>query len=352
MGPVTQYVWNLGATNGWMYQGAPAQASITTTTNSIALSLPCGGSPTPVSVTVYVNGAVWNTYTTNAVVCANPAPSLTITGSDVVCAGSANYTLSGAPAGSSITWSVSNPYVALLSNSNTPTVTVSKAAGYNEKINLTATATCGGTYRASMNIDLGTPNFGHIQFTNAVGGQGYWCSSHYGNEFTVDTPASNTTYEMRLRTWPDYNLVYTDPNIHSYVGVFGYPAKPGWYVLEIRGTNSCGSGDWVGYEVEYVDCTQSGGGEEYFAIEASPNPASNEINVRTTNERPEVKVLGKSETVHIILTDFNTMKPVKQWKFENNQSSYSLNVGRLKRGRYVLQVLIGKYRQSKHIVLQ
>jgi hypothetical protein len=351
VGTVTQYVWKLGTSNNWKYQGSAAPATITTSTNSILLTGNCGA-PTSVSVDVYVNNAVWNTYTTNAIACTEQTPNLLITGTSVLCSGTTDYTLSGAPVGSTITWSVDYPYAATLSNVNSPTVTLEKASGINQKVALTATVNCGGTYTKTMEIDLGTPNFGYVSFINPFNVEGSWCSSDYGNQFFIEPPASGTSYELRLLTWPNLSLVYTDPTTHgTNSGTFSYTNNnPGWYVLEVKGTNACGSGDWVGYEVEYVDCSMAAA--TYFTVEASPNPAQTEMTVRTTNEKPEVKALGKSETVRLILTDFYTMQPVKQWKFDNSQSQFSLNVGELKRGKYVLQVMKGKYRQSRHIILQ
>lgn len=60
---ITNYTWNLGSSsNGWLYNGNPAQPTISTgNSNSISLTPVCGGVQSSVSATVTANGNQYNT---------------------------------------------------------------------------------------------------------------------------------------------------------------------------------------------------------------------------------------------------------------------------------------------------
>ena len=191
--------------------------------------------------------------------------SLSITGGqNPICSGSAQYTVTGVPTNAPIQWSVSDSSLAqITAGATSNTVTVTKTGGNGQTSLSVNLAYCAPSTARSLNIDIGIPPAGVMFFQNTFNGNGYFCSSHYGvNEFSMEPPLSNASYELRLLRWPSFSLVYSDPYIHSSSGTFLYTATPGWYILEARATNACGTGDWGGSEVEYVDCSLSGGGYE------------------------------------------------------------------------------------------
>lgn len=69
------------------------------------------------------------------------------------------------------------------------------------------------------------------------------------------------------------------------------------------------------------------------------------------NEKEEVKK-QKLENIQIELLDFVSGAVVKRWTLPNGQNQYRLNVADIKKGRYVLSVIKGKYKEGKHILIE
>lgn len=124
----------------------------------------------------------------------------------------------------------------------------------------------------------------------------------------------------------------------------------GWYIIQLRTTNTCGTSIWYETEIEYVDCLNGGG--QNFRVIASPNPTDGDLNVTIDKEKAEVKSLSKTEKVIYQLYSFNRSVLVKQWTFDNSKNRQTLNVRGLSSGQYVLVVTKGKFRQSTQIILK
>lgn len=205
-------------------------------------------------------------------------------------------------------------------------------------------------------VEMGLPQIGSVSFYNGANSEGYFCTSHVGNQFepVFSSAPQNSSIEYRVLSWPSLNLVYTDPNQYP-VGVpipMNYMGTPGSYVvLEIKLNTPCGSTAWMGFEVEYVDCSQMGG-RQYFSVQASPNPVSSDLYITIDKEKDEVKALKPTEKVGFVLYDFNRAKAVKQWKYNNDQKQYKLNVVGIRPGQYILEISKGKYRQSTQIIIK
>jgi hypothetical protein len=276
-----------------------------------------------------------------------PTTGLAISGNEAFCTGTSQYTLN-VPAGVNVSWETSNLFVATVPATGNPATVTKTGDGV---VTITATITvCNTTMSVSNQIIVGIPPVNFVSFTNPVGGEGYWCSSHYGNSFTVDPTLSSATYEANLLSWPSMTLVRTNPNANpGGSDPFGYVPQ-GWYVFQLRATNTCGTTSWYETEVEYVDCSNNGSGGD-FRISASPNPTHGELNIIIDKEKPEVKALSKNEKVKYVLYDLNRTQ-VKQWTFDNNQNQQKLNVGDIKPGQYILVVTKGKYQQSTQIIIQ
>jgi hypothetical protein len=91
-----------------------------------------------------------------------------------------------------------------------------------------------------------------------------------------------------------------------------------------------------------------GGG---FLIAPSPNPASENLKIRITDESPEIKALGRGERIVMSMYKFNNNILMKEWQFKNDKNEFSLNVSDLKSGQYILVVSKGKFKQSQQIVI-
>lgn len=217
-------------------------------------------------------------------------------------------------------------------------------------VNIRATS---GNYITEDNINVtffSPPQIDFVSFTNDVGGEGYWCSSNFNNLFSVEPTLEAVSYEARLLNWPSLSLFRTNNFAQPGVDPFGY-VPSGWYVFQLRATDECGTSEWYETEIEYVDCLNQGGGEN-FRIVASPNPTDGGLNVIIDKEKEVVKSLSKNEKILFQLYNLGTTSLVKQWTFDNSQSRRNLHVQGLKSGQYMLVVTKGKYRQSTQIIIK
>lgn len=208
------------------------------------------------------------------------------------------------------------------------------------------------TATATKNVQMGLSQIETISFSNGLGTEVYFCTSNRGNKFEIFPQRANVSYEYRLLSWPSLNVIYTNPNLYGGTPIYvtHYP-PPGWYVLEVRMNTPCGATGWVGYEVEFVDCTQIEGGG-FFRVQASPNPTSSDLYITIDKEKDEVKALKTSENINFVLYDFNRAQSIKQWTYKNDQKQYRLNVSGIRQGQYILVVTKGKYRQSTQIIIK
>lgn len=319
-----------------------------------------GGSTNATRLSNWLDPTNTGGITTNTTNISNLIPfqtgSLVLSGNNAFCTGTSQYTLN-VPAGTNVTWQSSNPNIATVSPTGNP-ATVTKII--NGTVNITATITvCGTTISVTKEINIGIPDIDFVTFSNGANGEQYFCTSHYGNQFQplFSFMPVNGSIEYRVLSWPSLNLVYTDPNAYPLGSPIpmNYMATPGSYVVvEIKLTTSCGSTAWMGFEVEYVDCSETGGGcpSCEFRLSASPNPTDGDLNVTIDKEKPEVKALNKNEKVRYVLYDVNRAQMMKQWTFDNGQNQRTLNVRGVKAGQYILVVTKGKYRQSTQIIIR
>lgn len=278
-------------------------------------------------------------------------PNVSIAGDNNFCTTSNNYTVNNLPIGATVQWqAMPNGIVTINSPSSSQTTLTRLSDGI---VSISAIITsCGNTFTTTKEVVVGVPQIEMVNFANAVGGQGFWCSTHTNNLFSVEpTYLNGATFEARLLNYPSMTVFRTNSFANTGTDPFGY-VPYGWYVLQLRTTNACGTSTWYETEIEYVNCFNYGGGGENFRITASPNPTDGELNVTIDKEKAEVKALSKNEKVNYQLYNFNRTSIVKQWSFDNSQNQQKLNVRGLQAGQYILVVTKGKYRQSTQIIIR
>lgn len=277
-----------------------------------------------------------------------------ISGPGVLCT-TGVYTINNLPAGVTILWLSVNGTFNVIGGQGTPTATIQRVFNGLDIVRVQFTNACGASITRDLNIISGFPMAEFVSFGNGIEQEGFWCTSHNGNTFTISpVDLTGVGYDFRLLSWPSLSVVYTGFTQYGAGGPypFGSNFSPGWYVFEIRPNTICGTGDWIGFEVEFVDCSLMKGSNKYFTIFASPNPASSDLYVRIDHEKPEVKELSKNEQVRYVLTDMNRASVVKQWTFTNGQNVQRLDVRGIRHGQYVLTVMKGKYKESVKIVIE
>jgi hypothetical protein len=95
-----------------------------------------------------------------------------------------------------------------------------------------------------------------------------------------------------------------------------------------------------------------------FNIVASPNPATNNINISLsdvvdTSVTSPMRIIDSQGKTLMSLYDFNTSILVKQWTYnEVTNNNYNLNIADLKRGVYVLQVDRDNHAKVTKIIIE
>jgi hypothetical protein len=328
----TSYVWT--KPSGW---------SGTSTTNSITLT-PSGTNGG--NVTVKAEGC--NLQSTAAVKPVslelfNPSTPPTITGPSVIPCTGATFTLSNVPAGATVTWLASPGYFYSNSGSGTSAslTPYDLSSGGPGTVTFTVSTACGNFQKQSNEFSVQGLLPSAIYFTNSENEGMYFCSSSYGNYFEIVSGASGTSYEARLLDITGQTVLYTS-NVTNYQAGTNlwdyYPSSNGYYVFEVRGTNECGSTDWFGTEVEYVNCT--------WLFTVYPNPAENYLEVEILNESKQKST--ERQSYEMILTDTNGEVKLKA---SSKAKSKRIDISSLKNGRYILRVISNGEVEERQIII-
>lgn len=201
------------------------------------------------------------------------------------------------------------------------------------------------------NFHVGKAEVDNVLFrNNGAGVSDYFCSSHYGNEFEILPYVPNASYEVRIRDLTTYNIVAGPYNFTGRIATLptDYNYTPGWYLFEVRGTNSCGTSNWTEWEVEFVDCTLGGGGESEYRI--YPNPSSEYLTVqktKTSNKENSKKTTKTNSSALFKIFDFNSALIFNG--FIDNQTT--IDVSNYKRGNYILKIYKNGKSESHQIII-
>ena len=95
-----------------------------------------------------------------------------------------------------------------------------------------------------------------------------------------------------------------------------------------------------------IGCGNRAAAAEYST---NPNPVQNNTITVSRTTKPPAKA---AETVRIYLHDFQTGGTMRQWKFANMPDQQPLNVSGLKKGKYILVITRGSYRQSQQMIIE
>lgn len=90
-------------------------------------------------------------------------------------------------------------------------------------------------------------------------------------------------------------------------------------------------------------------------FEVNPNPASSYITITAKKDYNDKYNLNRSLTdleYNVQIINFMSGQTVKQIKVNKGQTSKQINVSDLNRGHYVVQIIEGKNKTIRHIILQ
>ncbi len=266
-------------------------------------------------------------------------------GVKTVCNSNKTFTLENG--GNSVSWQVSSNLQILSSNNSSITV----KAKY-------SSSSGNGFVRAILQYEtlqndiwVGKAEPNYIIFRNGVGGTYYWCSSHTDNEFEILPRVPNTTYQVRVKNFPALNVI---AGPYSFTGNIAtlptdYNYTPGWYIFEVKATNECGTTDWFGSEVEFVDCSTGGGGE----YRVYPNPTSETLtieknNLQQTAQSENLNSANREITGSFELYDFSS-NLLLSGKLSN---LLTIDVSKYKKGKYILKIHSGGKTESHQIIVE
>ncbi len=338
---ITQYVWNLGANNGWKYNGIAAQPSIPingAANNSLTLTSYCNQVPSSsVSVTAYAGAEALGTYTIPVTYDQTPPiPSITGPTTDLCTSDPVTYTVAGTlPCNAVVNWSVS-PAGILSIAPNGSSVTVTPIGDGNVQLQATITS-CGQTsFPSGIAIKVGRiPTADYLTIDNVNPATSTIC--RYTESMIIAHPAiieQDVWYEWNLPS--DWNTLEngTPSAVTQDYMLPVYPGSDG--TIYVRRFNQCGYSNFYSVFVEFDPWCGN-----FYSI--SPNPATSNITVDGQKQKKnikEIQILDKTGQIRRVA------------KFGNNQQRVNLNISGLAPDIYYIKIFDGKEWKSKPIRVQ
>ena len=262
-----------------------------------------------------------------------PVPMLSITGTqEYICSGNANFTLSGIPAGATVSWTLSDYTQASISGcTSCSTVTVQRTGTANIILTLTATVThCSFTYTKTFNISLGIPNPSITALKISGNGEPtLWA-------FTA-TDIPGATFDW----YASGALVETNAsNIFEYEFLCGVSK-----IIKCKAINACGISAFSNSIGKAGECF----GNKSFTI--APNPAVSFLTISVKKER-------KSEFNSNNLTSISEVQVLdkfgilrKRQQFINGTNAVTIDISALPTDTYILKVLNGTNWEEYQIIV-
>lgn len=272
-----------------------------------------------------------------------PAPTLEISGSTNLCSpNNYNYTLTGAPTGSTISWSNTNSYYNLTSSGNTANVTPTSIANGSTTINATVTLSCGLSYNVQKTISIGAPyvNFNIASYPYPEQScYEIWGIYTFQAQQSSGYPNSFTGYSWGWRNLTN-NTVSTDPTIYGSQYTF-IPEEAGDYEIWVRATNSCGSGILESVKQITVSNACFGGRTQEAILDVYPNPIKDKVTVLLPANFRRNTILQISNQSGVVLFS---------QKVNTGNEKLVIDLSRFKVGLYQLTIRSGnEVRQAKLI---
>jgi hypothetical protein len=269
------------------------------------------------------NNGTWNNQTgyglLNAYAAVLKASGGNISGAGVVCTWNSTFSLTGVTSGLNIDWDCSTSLLTQVGDDNGSSFIVhanSSSTNGQGWISVKIITDCGDTITRTKTVWVGSPgtfdvsDWDKFAINSADGGDWYVCTDQAGNEFDLSyyrTYSMCSNFEIKIT---NLNNTHTYDQFYSTDGVgdLDYPnLQEGWYLIWVRGYNSCGWGDWTDSELEFIECSLM---RLYF----SPNPTSGETTVS----------IGKDATAEITTSTELVFDETAEWELEVYDNAQNL----------------------------
>lgn len=335
---ITGYIWNLGSNNGWLYNGSPAPSTVTTATNTITLTPVCGvGLSAPsadITVTNAGNNCIINVPAASLSIV---APSLSIQGTQSLCAGTENYTVNGIPCSATNIWTITPASgIATLNSTTGQNTSLTRVADGNLTLTAKVTA-CGTQYPVTLPIHVGSYSSSDFSL-NVSGGNGAqsgylpWCpNTTYG--FSVSGSITGAVGSNYIWTIPQG---WTQNYQSNYLCVVNSPTStsPPTGSMNVSFTEGCGTtinkSMFVAYSSSACNTTNP-------CFQYSPNPAPSYLNVYVASS-----CIGSTYIRQIELVQASTGTSVYYQNYSyGNVTSTTINMYSFQTGTYYLRIYDG-----------
>lgn len=267
---------------------------------------------------------------------------LSMSGDDRLCDIVSNpYIINNLSSGVPVQWQATPSGIVTINSPNSQQTTLTKNT--NGRITLTATIPnpCGGApVILTKEITVGTPSFiGTSFFSGTSSTLSTWNSFGGTGEAFVQLDGSwggYTSYNWTLYSgtvsW--YNQYYmTPPGIKLYFDIGRNQPYGKQVAFRLSAVNGCGTLN----EVYYFYYTGING----YSIVASPNPTTGDVEITSMSTSTNIKEIRVTDKTGVVK---------KQFSFNSNSKSVTINISSLPADVYYLQVYDGKEWVSKPII--
>ena len=335
----TSYTWNLGANNGWLYNGSSAPASFSTSTSSITLTSASGNIlPSTVNVIPVLNDSSYAPMSCSTSF-SSFTSTTTINGNNVICLGGDSvYTMNGLGAGNNVTWSSSNTAVATVSNGTQSQVVVNGLSQGTIDLIANITNSCGQQKPIIKSIRIGDPSPPSDILGFCCNGMEFGSESIY--EFTVNDSNNQGVNQFdwvvaggTMLEGQGTNTIFVKTSKVEGTQIL-------YFDVSVRVGNNCGLSSYL-WRSGYVT---SGVGPAMFTI--YPNPSTETVNLELRDKNDQSV---KDSEISGELFDF---LGYSKGKIKINDFKAIINVSGLTKGIYVLKINIDGHNESHQIIVQ
>ncbi|RBL88196.1 hypothetical protein DF182_16475 [Chitinophaga flava] len=355
---ITSYQWNLGsASNGWLYNGAPAPQLISTTTNSITLTADGCRTATLSDVEVRpMKGSTPYPRPFKATATTKQPTNLSIAGPDNICLGSGSYYIANLPCNAVVTWSIPYGSPATLGCTSCPQTTLQSLTYGTFTLQASVQLPCNPTpiilQPKTVVSGLPTP-FENIEYNP---NDGVWTEPFMqllGSSLRIKLPKLGdfSSYSWVIRGNSDPSFSFDDESGYFFRATFNSPqtTNPTGTVLFTTTHPVCGT-----YTLK-LTFYKTPGASKMLQVEASPVPAANTLSVSLIEQQPAQAItLRKNTTTNMsriqVLDKMGNLKIDRQLPTQTGNAS--LDVSGLSNDIYILKVFDGKKWWSRHISVQ
>ncbi|MEO1054463.1 MAG: M4 family metallopeptidase [Bacteroidota bacterium] len=282
----------------------------------------------------------------------------TISGSSSICnSAQGTFNLNNIPSGATITWSTWSG-LSIVSGQGTGSVTVqANSLDGNGWVRATLTNACGSITLGRHYFSQGQPTWSpDLNIANgAYGESGFFCTSHTGNTYMIDPDNNLSTHQVRIKSLFG-SVLWSSPTRSGASGSVNYYPSPGYYLIDVRATNSCGTSTWVETEVEFVDCSIGGGGGEGGEFSMYPNPSTIEVtieeqsfqeSVNQKQEKSQDALQPELFTIEVIDSNQNL-----KHRESCTKTKLTFSVQGWEKGIYYVKITKGDHTQTRQLIVE